>query len=146
MRSASAGSPGSSSRAALLRAIARLGFRRWYERKLIEGHAWLAACFLSMVIVAAGVELLGSRGSASELLLDAAIVAAGALLGWFSWRRYAALMRLAAVMGEQAVCPGCERFGFRCDPLQAPDGRALAVHCARCGWHWQVGDGVDAEG
>ncbi|GAA4412327.1 hypothetical protein [Quisquiliibacterium transsilvanicum] len=146
MRSAPARHPGSSSRVALLRAIARLGFRRWYERRLIEAHAWLAACFLSMVIVAAGVELLRLRGSAAELILDASLVAAGALLAWFAWRRYATGMYLAAMLGEQAVCPGCERFGFRCDPLQPPDGRALAVHCARCGRHWQVGDGVDADG
>ena len=23
--------------------IGRLGFARWYERRLIEGHAWLSA-------------------------------------------------------------------------------------------------------
>lgn len=130
-------------RAALLRAVVRLGFRRWYERQLIAGHAWLAACFLSMVIVAAGVELLGSRETRAELVLDAAIVAAGGLTGWFAWRRYAHALRLAGLLGEQAVCPGCGRFGFRCDPQQARDGRCLLVHCSRCGSQWRFGEGVD---
>jgi hypothetical protein len=131
--------------AALLRSVVRLGFRRWHERKLIEGHAWLAACFLSMVIVAAGVELLASRETSAERVLDAAIVAGGGLLGWLAWLRYAAAMRLAGLLGEQAVCPGCGRFGFRCDPVQARDGRALSVHCSRCGSRWRFGEGTDAE-
>ena len=134
---------GPGSRAAVLRAIARLGFRRWYERRLIEGHAWLAACFLSMIIVAAGVELLGGRASTAEFLLDASVIAVGAGLGWLSWRRYAAIMRLAGLFGDQAVCPGCGRFGFRCEPVQSAGKDLLDVGCPRCGRRWQVGEGVD---
>ncbi|HWS75580.1 MAG TPA: hypothetical protein VN324_10615 [Quisquiliibacterium sp.] len=143
MSSVSAGLRVSRSHAAMLRAVVRLGFRRWYERKLIEAHAWLAACFLSMVIVAAGIELLAGRASRADFLLDAAILVAGAALGWFSWKRYAALMRLAGLLSEQAVCPGCDRFGFRCDPVQSGEGRALDVNCSRCGHRWRVGEGVD---
>lgn len=132
-------------RAAVLRAIARLGFRRWYERKLIEGHAWLAACFLSMIIVAAGVELLVGRASTAESLLDVSVIAVGTALGWLSWRRYAAIMRLAGLLGDQAVCPGCGRFGFRCEPLQSAGKTLLDVGCPRCERRWQVGGGIDEQ-
>ena len=33
--------------------ISRLGFARWYERQLIEGHAWFVSGFACMIAVAA---------------------------------------------------------------------------------------------
>ena len=34
------------------RSIGKLGFRKWYERRLIEGHAWLISCFLCALGIA----------------------------------------------------------------------------------------------
>ena len=31
--------------------IRQLGFRRWYERQLIESHAYFLTCFLCMIMV-----------------------------------------------------------------------------------------------
>ena len=31
--------------------IRKLGFRRWYERQLIESHAYFLTCFLCMIKV-----------------------------------------------------------------------------------------------
>ena len=49
--------------------IGRLGFARWYERRLIEGHAWFISGFACMVAIAAVVEELAfaarSRGCSS---------------------------------------------------------------------------------
>ncbi len=42
--------------------IGKLGFSRWYERELIEGHAWLITCFLCMLAIAACVESMSFRG------------------------------------------------------------------------------------
>ena len=36
-----------------LQPIRKLGFRRWYERLLIEAHAWLVSCFLALVLAVA---------------------------------------------------------------------------------------------
>lgn len=117
--------------------IHRIGFRRWYERQLIHGHLWLAACFLAIVLCASGLELLSSRAGAGELVLDATLAAGGALLAWFAWRRYVALMTLAHGVSAQANCPACRRFGFVADP--PPDRpRTLSVRCARCAHRWSV--------
>jgi len=35
------------------------GFRHWYERQLIECHAWLVSCFLGMICAASGIEVSG---------------------------------------------------------------------------------------
>ena len=41
--------------------ICRLGFARWYERRLIEGHAWFITGFFCMIAIAAFATL--QRGS-----------------------------------------------------------------------------------
>ena len=43
--------------------IGRLGFSRWYERRLIEAHAWFVSAFFCMVAIAACMEELSFRGS-----------------------------------------------------------------------------------
>ena len=48
--------------------IGRLGFARWYERRLIEGHAWFVSTFVCTILIAAVMEELTFRGSAARLL------------------------------------------------------------------------------
>ena len=40
------------------RYIERHGFRRWYERQLIESHAYLALGFVALILLLSGLELL----------------------------------------------------------------------------------------
>ena len=42
--------------------IGRLGFSRWYERRLIEGHAWFVSAFICVIAIAACAEELAFRG------------------------------------------------------------------------------------
>ena len=35
--------------------IRRLGFARWYERRLIEAHAWFVSGFFCMIAIAARI-------------------------------------------------------------------------------------------
>ena len=43
------------------RSIGKFGFRRWYERQLTEGFAWLVTCLLCAVLIAAGIESVWTR-------------------------------------------------------------------------------------
>jgi hypothetical protein len=36
--------------------IRKLGFRRWYERQLLESHACLVTCFLCTILLAVCLE------------------------------------------------------------------------------------------
>ena len=47
--------------------IARLGFARWYERRLIEAHAWFISAFVCVVAIAACAEELAFRGTVARL-------------------------------------------------------------------------------
>ncbi len=119
--------------------IRRHGFRKWYERQLIESHAWLVTLLLAVLAMAAGLEALSIRDGLAELLFDVVVVAACAALSFVSWRRYAWTMVVAEHVGRQAVCPGCGRYGFSAAP---PDetGRPtrLVAACRRCGHRWPI--------
>ena len=122
--------------------IRKHGFRKWYERQLIEGHAWLVTLLLAVLTMAAGLEALSFRDGPVEVLFDAAVVVGGAALSWIAWRRYASAMLVAEHVGHQAVCPRCERYGFRPVPA-AEDGvhgtpMQLLAACARCGHRWPI--------
>lgn len=121
--------------------IRKLGFRRWYERQLVESHLYLVTFVLALVLVATGFELSEFRAGAANFLFDAVVVAGGSLIAWHAWRRYSTLMVSAEAVGHQAVCPGCERYGFTVDAEDSPLARRpnmLAARCRGCGRRWQV--------
>lgn len=128
--------------------IRKIGFRRWYERQLIEGHLYLVTAVLALILFASGFELFSMRENAADFLVNGSLVMAGAGIAWFAWRRYAAAMILAEWVGEQAVCPGCQRQGFRPVPVAelpaefigTPRGQVVAC-CRRCGRHWRIDPG-----
>lgn len=122
------------------------GFRHWYERQLLECHAWLVSCFLGMICAASGVEISGQAR-----LLGLALTVAGIVMAYYSWRRYRAMLEIAERLGERAVCPQCQtyaKFGIiDAGPLPLPDGADpqiarlgekvwLQAQCRRCGHDW----------
>lgn len=115
--------------------LVKMGFRRWYERQLIESHLWLATCFVCIITVAAGVELLSERKGPGEFLFNATLVIGGVALAWVSWRRYASKMVHAQSIGVQAVCTQCRHYGFRL--ARSEDSRWLA-RCTRCQHSWAL--------
>jgi hypothetical protein len=117
--------------------IRRVGFRRWYERQLIESHAWLVACFLAIVLVAAGFELLTMERGPLDFAFDAALIGSGLLVCWIAWRRYARLMLVADFIGDQANCPSCAHYGFRFEGVERVPLTILA-RCPKCGHGWPV--------
>ena len=117
--------------------IGRLGFRKWYERQLIEAHAWLVSCVLCMIAVAAFAEEMGFR---LGVLRDAGLfglIVASVRIASFSWKRYLAIMTEAERLAERSVCPGCGAYGiFFVAP--APRGSLMDVRCRRCSAGWTI--------
>ena len=63
--------------------ISKIGFRRWYERQLIESHLFLVSCFLCLVMVLACLEGFSFRSPWLEFLLRlAAMIAGGVVCLW----------------------------------------------------------------
>lgn len=112
--------------------IRRLGFARWYERRLIEGHAWFVSGFLCMIAIAACMEELNVRGSFSRLAFYALIVASAIAIGIYGLRRYQQILTEAETLGEHATCGGCGAYArFR---LISPSD----VRCRKCDYEWRL--------
>jgi multisubunit Na+/H+ antiporter MnhG subunit len=69
------------------RSIGKLGFRRWYERRLIESHAWLVTAFLCLVGMAAVFEAFSFSNRPLQVLLAVAFIFAAGLVGWHALQR-----------------------------------------------------------
>jgi hypothetical protein len=125
-------------------AIQRRGFRRWYERQLIEGHVYLAAGILALFATLLAVEVFDYRASFRDIAttLLAALVGAGACL--YAIRRFMRLLGRAEYVANQANCPQCRTYArFRLvrafDAPNALDGRAVKVRCRVCDNEWTIG-------
>lgn len=114
--------------------IGRLGFSRWYERRLIEAHAWFVTGFICMVWIAASMEELSLRGSAARALLYAAMIVVAALLGIYGLFRYQQILVQAERVGERATCGGCGTYArFRLVST-------ANVRCRKCSHEWRLID------
>ena len=114
--------------------IRRLGFARWYERRLIEGHAWFVSGFICLVAVAACAEELSARGSVARLVLYVIVAMAAAAIGIYGLVRYQRILGEAERLGEHATCGGCGAYArFRL--VSASD-----VRCRKCDHEWRLID------
>jgi hypothetical protein len=128
------------------------GFRRWYERQLVECHAWLVTCFLGIIALASGIEVFGMRTGQTRLV-GAALMVAGLVTSLFSWRRYRGMLAVAERLGERASCPGCGSYGrfivLDAGPNPLPDGGDpdidepgkevwFRAECLKCRQQWLI--------
>ncbi len=125
--------------------IARLGFRRWYERQLIESHVWLITGFMSGVLIVALLEDLNPRGNGSFSMMSLLVILAAVPLAAIALHRYIHLLQRAELFAGQCTCPACTLYGAvrvidAGAGLPHPDqGLMIRVSCRKCGHCWQLG-------
>jgi len=112
--------------------IRRLGFIRWYERRLIEGHAWFISGFICMILVATCMEELTFKGSFPRLLGYVTLVVAATALAVYGMVRYQKILGEAERIGARATCPACDVYG-RFNVLSDAD-----VRCRKCSHEWRL--------
>ncbi len=126
------------------RTIRERGFRRWYERQLVEGHAWLVTGFLSLVMMGVVLEVVEYRESVSGTLALLVVGGGGAALCLYAWRRFSRQLGLAEHVAAQATCPSCRAYAKLSFVRGARDagrasGRAVDVRCRACATEWTIG-------
>jgi uncharacterized membrane protein len=115
------------------RSIGKLGFRRWYERQLLESHAWLITCFLCALAIAASLEGVSFKRAESMPLL--VFVFLGGIVCWYALQRYRTIMDEAERLGAHAVCGTCQAYAaFNV----LGDYPKMNVRCRRCGNEWHL--------
>ena len=114
----------------LAQGVAKIGFRKWYERQLLAGHAHMVLAFLAVVALIGSLEAY--RGaSMEEKLLDDGFVVACTLIGGWALRRYLFLLMRAEHLANQATCPACDDYG-RFHVVGVTADAPLKVRCVRC--------------
>jgi hypothetical protein len=125
-------------------AVRERGFRRWYERQLVESHAYLVTGLLSLFMMAIALEVIAFRESIANAIVLAAIALAGGALTVFAWKQFHRLLFRAEALAGQAVCSQCRTYG-RFEVLDARDamdsltGRSFCVRCRKCQHEWRMG-------
>ena len=118
--------------------ITKLGFRRWYERQLIESHGYLVTCVLSMMAVAACVEMIEWRGPVLRTAVMLCVIVGGTALGLASLRRYNSLLMRAECFGSQSSCAQCQTYGALKVLNAGNDNAWIRVCCKKCGNEWRM--------
>jgi len=115
------------------RSIARLGFRKWYERRLIEAHAWLVTAFLCAIYVEASLEGIRFAGHGLTWLGTAGGMFVGGLIVWHGLRRYFAILVQAERFSGQSTCSRCKAYAA----FEVINERSeFTVRCRRCQSEW----------
>lgn len=123
----------------LAEGIKRIGFKRWYERQLIESHVYFVTAFLSLIVIVAGLEGYNAAAAGSTRLYMVTLVAGGIVLCAWSFRRYQSMLGRAVRAAERSICGGCATYGiFEVVHREANAKPALTVRCRKCGHEWQM--------
>jgi len=114
--------------------IRRLGFTRWHERRLIEGHAWFASAFLCLIAILACVEEFNFRGSSLHQLAYVGMMLAALALGVYALNRYRYILQEVMRLGALATCRSCGTYARF--TMISPS----SVCCNKCNHKWRLID------
>jgi predicted Zn finger-like uncharacterized protein len=117
--------------------IGRLGFRKWYERQLIEAHAWLVTSLLIGIAIAVTLEGISFRKPFYEWAPFVGLLFVGGLIVWHGMRRFGTLMEEANRLAEHSTCEACGAYGRFHVEDEYPS--RMKVRCRRCSHLWMLG-------
>jgi hypothetical protein len=115
--------------------VGRAGFRKWYERELLSGHAHMVLALFSLIGLLGSLEALSG---AENVATHAVAALASAVIGWWAARRYVARMMRAEYVAHQATCRECGEYG-RFEVI-GDHGTQAQVRCRRCSHRWLISD------
>ncbi len=114
--------------------IRKHGFRKWYERELLQSHAHMVLAFMCLVTVFAAFELMTSGHNVAA---NTAAIVLGTAIGAWAVRRYVMLLASAEAVANQADCPRCGTYARLTVMHEHPDGE-VEVMCKQCQHRWRI--------
>lgn len=122
----------------LAEGLQRLGFRKWYERQLLQSHAHLLLTIFSTLGLMGALEAASTFHGWQDQLTDALALLASAGIGLWSLRRYLYLLNHAEYVAHQARCPACNTYArFTLEGAPTADQPVL-VRCRHCQHRWTI--------
>jgi hypothetical protein len=120
----------------LAHGIRRHGYRKWYERQLMQSHAHLVLTFLCAIGLMATFEAAWRFRTPLDQWVDLLAGLLCAAIGLWALRRYLNLLAHAEYVASQADCPQCQTYG-RLDLMASnASGDEVVVKCRQCGGQW----------
>jgi hypothetical protein len=120
--------------------IKKHGFRKWYERELLQSHGHLVLTFLSMIGIFAAIEAFGTSRSWVDQAIDVVAILVCTAIGIWAVRRYLYFLNHAEAAAHQADCPQCKAYGsFSLEGEDAQQGTVM-VCCRKCRHRWTIFD------
>lgn len=116
--------------------MGRLGFRKWYERELLSGHAHLVLSILSVVALLASMESF--RDGPTVRLENVLFAVVSGAIGLWALRRFLFLTLRAEDIAHQAVCADCGEYGRFGIVGQNPNRGETEVCCRKCTHRWVI--------
>jgi hypothetical protein len=117
------------------RSIGRLGFKKWYERRLMEAHAWLLTALLCAIYVEVALEGISLKAQLIAWLGTAGGIFVGALIVWHGLRRFFAILKEAEHFASQSTCPACQAYAKFDVTTEQP---RMTVRCHKCSHEWTM--------
>ena len=124
----------------LAEGIAKHGFRKWYERELLQSHAHMALTFICALGLLAAFEAASKFHTLADQLTDIAAIGLCAGVGLWALRRYLFLLTHAEAVAQQADCPSCGTYGRLQLVRVDADGQQVHVRCRQCSDEWRIDD------
>jgi len=121
-----------------VKTIRRIGFRKWYERELLQSHMHLVLLLLSSLGMMGAAEAFSQRTPDSSPLTMLACAIVSVVIGLWALRRYLFLLSHAEYMAEQAVCRQCTAYAKWDITEEGPEGASMRVCCRKCGHRWNI--------
>jgi hypothetical protein len=124
----------------LAEGIRKHGFRKWYERELLQSHLHMLLLLFCAIGLLGAFEVFSRKAPLADQLSVAASIVACVAIGLWAMRRYLFLLQHAEHVAQQAVCAQCEAYG-RLDVLNVDAvQQRVSVRCKRCGHAWPIED------
>ena len=120
--------------------IRKHGFRKWYERELLQSHAHLVLTFLCMIGIFAGFEALTIHRSWLDQATNIVTIGLCVAIGLWALRRYLYFLGHAEATANQADCPQCQAYGSFTVEAEDPKEQSLQVCCRKCRHQWTICD------
>jgi hypothetical protein len=122
----------------LAEGLRKHGFRKWYERELLQSHAHMALTFLCAIGAFAAIEASSRFRSLGDQFTNGLAVLLCAGIGLWALRRYLFLLTHAEAVAHQADCPQCGTYG-RLTLVHADAAEEeVDVCCRQCSHQWRI--------
>jgi predicted Zn finger-like uncharacterized protein len=123
----------------LAEGIRKHGFRKWYERELLQSHLHMLLLLLCTIGLLGAFEVFSRAAPVADQVSTVLSVLLCIGIGVWSMRRYLYLLLHAEKVANQAVCSQCQTYGRLAVLHEDVPAQSVSVRCKRCGHDWPIG-------